>query len=332
MNVKMWLKALQIIPRLSAGEWKKLDVISRWLVATRAAVLVMTFFSAAIAGLLAARDGGFIFWKWLLLTIGLVFAHATNNLLNDYTDFKRGVDQDNYFRTQYGPQPLQSGLMTERELLTYAAITGLIALAAGLPLVILGGGLAWLLLAAGILFVLFYTWPLKYIGLGEIAVVVIWGPLMVAGGYFVITGRWDWNVAIASLPYALGPTTVLFGKHIDKLEQDRAKGIHTLPVILGEKAARYGVLVMVALMYLLVGYLIIIGYFIPLMALVLIGLTTLPTLWAFYKNPKPLVKPADLPEGIWPLYFSAASFAHNRRYGTFLLLGLILEWVMKAIR
>jgi 1,4-dihydroxy-2-naphthoate octaprenyltransferase len=208
MNVQMWVKALRIIPRLTGEEWKKLDVISRWLVSTRAAVLVMTFFSAAIAGLLTALAGDFVLWKWLLLTIGLVFAHATNNLLNDYTDFKRGVDKDNYFRTQYGPQPLQSGLMSERELLTYAAITGLIALAAGLPLVILNGWIAWALLAAGVVFVLFYTWPLKYIGLGEVSVILIWGPLMVAGGYFVITGQWNWNVAIASLPYALGPTTV----------------------------------------------------------------------------------------------------------------------------
>ena len=331
MNVQMWVKALRIIPRLTGEEWKKLDVISRWLVSTRAAVLVMTFFSAAIAGLLTALAGDFVLWKWLLLTIGLIFAHATNNLLNDYTDFKRGVDKDNYFRTQYGPQPLQSGLMSERELLTYAAITGLIALAAGLPLVILNGWIAWALLAAGVVFVLFYTWPLKYIGLGEVSVILIWGPLMVAGGYFVITGQWDWNVAIASLPYALGPTTVLFGKHIDKLDQDQAKGIHTLPVILGEKTARASVLVMIALMYLLVGYLILIRYFSPVMAVVLVGLTALPGLWKMYQAPKPKEEPADLPKGIWPLYFSAASFGHNRRYGTFFLLGLILELVLQAI-
>lgn len=331
MNVRMWAKALRIIPRLTGEEWRQLDVISRWLVSTRAAVLVMTFFSAAIAGLLAAIAGSFVFWKWLLLTLGLILAHATNNLLNDYTDFKRGVDKDNYFRTQYGPQPLQSGLMSERELLTYAAVTGLLALAAGLPLVLLNGWVAWALLAVGIIFVLFYTWPLKYIGLGEIAVVLIWGPLMVGGGYFVITGQWDWNVVIASLPYALGPTTVLFGKHIDKLDQDKAKGIHTLPVILGEKNARYTVLGMMALMYLLVGYLVLTGYFSPMMAVVLVGLTSLPAVWAMYKAPKPAAEPADLPKGIWPLYFSAASFGHNRRYGTFFLLGLILELILKLL-
>ena len=65
----------------------KLDIISRWLIATRAAVLIMTFISAAIAGLLAARDGQFDLGSWLLLVLGLVFAHATNNLLNDLTDY-----------------------------------------------------------------------------------------------------------------------------------------------------------------------------------------------------------------------------------------------------
>ena len=52
---------------------------------------------------------------------------------------------------------------------------------------------------------LFYTWPLKYIGLGEIAVLLVWGPLMIGGGYFVITGVWDWNVVLAGLPTPWAP-------------------------------------------------------------------------------------------------------------------------------
>ena len=58
--------------------------------------------------------------------------------------------------------------MTKRQLLTYAAVTGLIALAAGMALVLLRGWLTLLLLGLGVFFVLFYTWPLKYIALGEI--------------------------------------------------------------------------------------------------------------------------------------------------------------------
>jgi len=325
----MWLKALRVIPRIDKAEWDRLDIISRWLISTRAAVLLMTFISAAIAGLFAWRAGAFDLGRWLLLTVGLIFAHATNNLINDLTDFKRGVDKDNYFRTQYGPQPLQQGLLTIRTLLIYIAVTGLIAIAAGLPLVVQGGSVALWLMVAGVVFVLFYTWPLKYIGLGEVAVILIWGPLMIGGGYYVISGAWDWNVVWASLPYALGPTTVLFGKHIDKIQADNAKGIRTMPVILGEKAARFAVLGMIALQYLTVIALVISGFFTPVMLIVLGGLTAIPRVWAMYKSPKPVTRPEEYDESIWPLWFSAISFYHNKRYGMFFLLGLLLEIVLR---
>ena len=136
MNIQMWGKALKGIIRLDKNEWQDLDIISRWLIATRAAVLIMTFLSAAFAGILAYRDGHFVWWRWVLLAIGLIFAHATNNIINDITDSKKGVDKDNYFRTQYGLQPMEMGLLTEKQMWTYAAVTGLIALAAGLPLVL----------------------------------------------------------------------------------------------------------------------------------------------------------------------------------------------------
>ena len=216
MNVKMWLKALQIIPRISKEEWDKLDVVSRWLIATRAAVLVVTFASALIAGLLAWRDGPINYWWWLLLLIGLYFAHGTNNLINDLVDARKGVDDDNYFRTQYGPQPVQQGLMSKRQSATYIAVTGLIALACGIFLVIQRGGFSWWLLAIGVVFVLFYTWPLKWIGLGEISVLAVWGPLMVGGGYYILTGNWEWkllpNHVTPLLAKSLREMTEIYGR------------------------------------------------------------------------------------------------------------------------
>ena len=326
MNVSMWRKALQIIPRIGKEEWESLDVISKWLISVRAAVLIMTFLSAAIAGILAIQDGSFHFGRWLLLNIGLVMAHATNNLLNDYTDYRRGVDQDNYYRSQYGPQVLVHELMTQRQLLTYAAVTGLIALAAGLVLIILQGGLTWILLALGAFFVLFYTWPLKYIGLGEIAVLIVWGPLMIGGGYYVITGNWEWNVILASLPYALGVTGVIFGKHIDKFEMDKEKKIYTLPVILGEKISRFTALGMIVLQYVMVVYLVITGFFTPLMLIIIFSIPVLLQIIPIFRHPKPKEKPDDYPD-VWPNYFVAAAFVHNRRFGMLFLLGLILNTI-----
>jgi 1,4-dihydroxy-2-naphthoate octaprenyltransferase len=330
MNVSMWGKALRVIPRLTKDEWRGLDIISKWLVATRSAVLVMTFISAAIAGILAFRAGHFNLGPWLLMTFGLLFAHATNNLLNDFTDYRRGVDRNNYFRAQYGPQPLEHGLMSVRELLLYAAVTGLIALACGAYLVYLRGPLALLLLALGAVFVLFYTWPLKYIGLGELTVLVVWGPLMIGGGYFVVTGQWSWMVALASLTYALGPTTVIFGKHIDKYGEDKAKGIHTLPVIIGERTARIAVVSMMLLQYVLVLYLVATGFFTPAMLLVLVALMGMPAVLAMFRHPKPAQPPANYPPDTWPLYFVGMAFAQNRRFGMWFLLGLLVDAVLRV--
>ncbi len=333
MNVSMWKKALQVIPKISKDEWNKLDVISRWLISTRAAVLIMTFLSGTIAGILAFRDhfhdGSFNFGYWVLMTLGLIFAHATNNLLNDYTDYSRGVDKDNYYRAQYGPQPLVHGLMTKKELLTYAAITGLIAAACGLALVFLRGGYTLWLMAAGAFFVLFYTWPLKYIALGELSVLIVWGPLMIGGGYYVVTGQWNWNAILASLPYALGVTGVIFGKHIDKFEMDKEKHIHTLPVLLGEKVSRFILLGLMVLQYLLTGVLIIMRYFTVVLVIVAWAIRSFLQILPMFRGPKPAEKPADYPD-VWPNYFVAAGFVHNREFGVMFMLGLIIDAVLKV--
>src|SRR4030066_1039550 len=327
MNLTMWRKALQVIPHVSKDEWTKLDLISKWLISTRAAVLIMTFLSGALAGIFAFRDGKFDWLKWVLLTLGLIFSHATNNLLNDYTDYNRGVDQDNYYRAQYGPQPLVHGLMNKRQHLTYAGITGAIALLLGIVLVVMTNLWTLLLLALGAFFVLFYTWPLKYIALGEISVLLVWGPLMIGGGYYVITGDWSWPVVLASLPYALGVTGVIFGKHIDKYEMDKERHIHTLPVVIGERNARYTLVAMLILQYLLTFVLVIAGYYTLVMAAVVLAIPTLRRIWPMLGAPKPADRPADYPDA-WPNYFVAASFLHNRSFGIWFMLALVVDSIL----
>jgi 1,4-dihydroxy-2-naphthoate octaprenyltransferase len=331
MNVAMWAKAVNVIPRVSKQEWDGLDVISRWLIATRSAVLIMTFISAAIAGLLAARDGGFDLLLWLLVTVGLLFAHATNNLVNDFTDHLKGVDKDNYFRSQYGPQPLEHGLMTRNQVLLYIAVTGLIALAAGCALVAMRGGATLTLLGLGAFFVLFYTWPLKYIGMGEVAVILVWGPLMVGGGYYVMTGQISWPVIFASLPVALAATTVLFGKHIDKLDADAAKGIRTMPVLLGQQRARYATLGMLTLEYVLVVALVASGYMSWLLLAVFFAVPWYIRAVRVYWHARPTAPPPEYPPNIWPLWYAALAFQHTRRFGSLFLLGLTLDVIGRAV-
>lgn len=322
-NFKMWGQALTVMPRIDKAEWDALDLVSRWLIASRAAVLVMTAVSVAFGGLLAAKVGQFSWEPFLLCMLGLCLAHATNNLVNDLTDYWKGVDEGNYFRTQYGPQTVQAGFLSVRALVLYAAVTGGLALLIGVWLVLTRGeGVLWLL-AAGAFFVLFYTWPLKYIGLGEPAVLAVWGPLMVGGTYYVVTGQWSSDVAWASVAYGLGPTAVLFGKHIDKLDLDEAKGIRTLPVILGERQSRHAVVGMLLLQYLIVGGLVLTGYFQWPMLLCFLALPSIRRVRGIYAQPRPAEEPEELPPGIWPLYFVAVVFWYNRRFGLLFVAGLL---------
>jgi 1,4-dihydroxy-2-naphthoate octaprenyltransferase len=329
MNTSMWVKALRVIPQINKEEWEELDIISKWLIASRSAVLVITFISAAIAGILAIREDKFDILLWLAVTFGLVMAHATNNLVNDITDSWKGVDKgDDAFRSQYGPQPIEHGLLTTRQMLVYAAITGSIALAAGIYLVYVRGGITLLLLGLGIFFALLYTWPLKHIGLGEVAVLIVWGPLMIGGGYFVITGEWNWSVTLAGMPYALGATAVIFGKHIDKLETDKKRGLHTLPVILGDRNSRYTAIGMMILQYLLVVILVISRFFTPAMLLVFLAIRKFQLAFKVFSQPKPDQPPEEYPKESWPLWFVAFAFLHNRTYGGFFLLALLIDTVL----
>lgn len=331
LDFAMWRKALNVIPEVTHDEWSRLDVISRWLISTRAAVLIMTFISAALAGLFALRDQGFQFLPWLALTLGLILAHASNNIFNDFTDFVRGVDKDNYYRNIYGAQPIASGLMTRRQHLTYFAVTALIALVLGIYLLWYTGFslTSLILLGLGAFFLLFYTWPLKGLALGEVAVLVVWGPLMIGGGYFVLTQHWNWFVVLASLPYVLGVTTVIFGKHIDKLDMDKQKGIHTLPVVIGEKASRYAVLAMMVAPYLITLYLILARFFTPVMLIVFLALPSFLKIYPVFLKPKPETRP----EGSrgWPLYFVGYAFYNNRTFGSLFMFGLLLDVALRLL-
>jgi 1,4-dihydroxy-2-naphthoate octaprenyltransferase len=326
----MWLKALRTMPRLSRKEWDGLDILSRWLVATRAAALVMSLISAGIGGLLALRDGPISIWMWVLIAFGLMMAHGTNNLLNDLVDHRRGVDRGNYFRDQYGPQVLETGFLTARRHLLYAVITGMLALAAGVALGIVAGWMTWVLIGIGAFFLLFYTWPLKYIALGELSLLIVWGPLMIGGAYYVLAGTWSWLAVVAGLPYALGVSATLVGKHLDKMDMDREKHITTLPVLIGGPASRVVVIVMIALQYLILVYLVATWFFTPVLLLPFISL------YFFFKNvlpmfrkPRPTRRPAGYPADAWPLWYVASTFVFTRRFGAWYLLGLVLDTVLR---
>ncbi len=327
INFAMWKKASwELIKMDDKKEWDALDVISKWLIATRSAVTTVTLYSAVIAGLLAWRDGVFAWLPWLITALGLFVAHGTNNLLNDYTDYSRGIDKDNYFRTQYGVHPLVQGFWTKSQQIQWFIVSGVIATLAGIYAVfytqfnptVIG------LFVLGALILLFYTWPLKYWALGELAIFLIWGPIMIAGVYLVLSGRWDWNVALAGVPFGLSVASINVSKHIDKMQDDKAKGVGTFPVRVGQTFARLTNIAMFLFIYGVIIYLAVDGYFSTFILLPLFALRRAFFAVAVLSKPRPDGPPKGF-EAFWPTWFSGFSFYHNRLFGGLFILGVLLD-------
>ena len=330
-RLRVW-KTVFNTANLPEGMTTPPDAVSKWLVITRAAVFSMTVTSGLIGGLLAIGAQQLtkeVTVNWALLglaIVGLVVAHAANNMINDYFDLEGGVDTDDYVRALYAPHPILSGWVTKKQLAAAILLANAIDLAIMLFLVSQRGPLVAAFALGGLFVSVFYVAPpirLKHIGLGEPGVFVVWGPLMVVGTFFIATGEipgWAW---IASLPYAILVTTVLFGKHIDKIDADTKKGVRTMPVLLGDARARLVAQVLMVAFYPIVIGAVLAGWIGPWVLLVILGIPRLMSVLRTFSAQRPDVAPHSYVG--WPLWFVGAAFIHTRRAGGLLVLGLLLN-------
>jgi 1,4-dihydroxy-2-naphthoate polyprenyltransferase len=309
-----------------------IDTVTRWIVVTRAAVLPMTLTSGLVGALLAVDRPG-LDWRWLVLAIvGITLAHIANNLMNDLYDTQAGTDSANYPRALYAPHPVLSGLVSRRTLVLAIAAVNLADLAI---LILLTWARGWPVVAfalSGFALSVAYTAPpvrLKKRGLGEPDVFVVWGPLMVCGTYYSAVGTIGWEIALASLPYGLLCTTVLMGKHIDKIPYDGPLGIRTLPVMLGQARARAVTLGMMVGFYVLVVAAVLAGAMPWAALLVVVALPRLVKVWPRFRRPPPDEPPTGFP--VWPLWYAALAWVHVRQAGGLLVVGLAVGAVLNAV-
>jgi 1,4-dihydroxy-2-naphthoate polyprenyltransferase len=305
------------------GPIAELDLVTRWIVVSRAAVLPMTLVAGLVAALLTVGQPG-LDWRLLALAIlGITLAHLANNLMNDLYDTSSGSDSASYPRALYAPHPILSGLVTRRSLIVAAVAINLADLAI---LVVLTLARGWPVVAfalAGFVLSVAYTAPplrLKKRGLGEPDVLVVWGPLMVGGTYYAGVGSLPWQVLLASLPYGLLCVAVLMGKHTDKIPFDAPLGIRTLPVILGPERARSATLGLMVGFYLLVGTSVLVGA-LPWPSLLVVGaLPRLVKVWPYFRRRPPDEPPDGFP--VWPLWYAALAWLHTRQAGALLVVGI----------
>jgi 1,4-dihydroxy-2-naphthoate octaprenyltransferase len=322
-KLALWLGAFAGFYRPGAEEVRHLDAASKFLYSARSVILVISAQAAIIAGLLALGARRFDPLAFVLVLAGLVSAHMISNLSNDYFGYKRGHDTPDSPRMRYTVHPLASGVLDARTLLAGLAVVSVIGLSIMVFFIVERGWTAAAFAAAGVALLFLYDAapvPLKSIGLGEPAVFLVWGPLMIGGGYAMIAGEISRAVFWASVPYGLGVMAILVGKHIDQMDFDRGKDIRTLPVLLGERAARAFNVATVALIYAVTAALILAGQLTPFAAVIVFAL---PRAWrAIRLMSEP--RPPKAPEGYvgWPLWYHRACLTHNRLFGWLYILGL----------
>ncbi|HET9848973.1 MAG TPA: prenyltransferase, partial [Candidatus Dormibacteraeota bacterium] len=236
----------------------------RFFLATRLPFLTATIVPVFLGIAAAAYDRQFSLGLALLTLLGAMAVHLGLNVANDVFDTMSGVDDINFTPTKFsgGSRVLQYGLVTLRQMMTLAGVFYAVAIIIGLALVAISGlGLLWLGIA-GVLISYFYTAPplrLVHRGLGELAVALGFGPIMVLGAYFVQTSHYAWRPLILSIPVAIFVMLILYANEIPDRFADAKAGKRTLVVRMQPATVIRGYVASAAVAYLVVVIGVIIG-------------------------------------------------------------------------
>lgn len=225
-------------------------------------------------------DSRFDLWLFALALAGSVLLHLAANGIDDVYDYSSGTDK---VSAQMMPpdapgwKPLARGMMTAREGMgvSFALYALSLAIAAYLSLVV--GWYALAIAVPGILLSYFYVAPplrLDYrgAGLGELSILVCFGPIPALGAFYVLTGHLSAVTAVAAVSSGTLTTGVLISHDMIFYDAYKASGKKTLTVVIGRGAAARLLTAMTALSYALVFSLVAGGWLPPASLLVVLAL------------------------------------------------------------
>ncbi len=214
--------------------------IAVWFLETRPQFLVLSFILAFLGTAIAwfENNGNISIWHASLAGFGLVLAHASVNILNDYFDFRSGIDLATR-RTPFsgGSGILPANLLTSRQVLCLGIVTLLLAVPIGIYFIAIRGWLLLPLLIFAVFLILLYSpvilkrpWPEWAAGTGL-------GALPILGMYFIQSGSYTSHAVVACIPSALLVHNLLLLNEFPDVEADKVAGRKTVPITLGKDKA-----------------------------------------------------------------------------------------------
>ena len=289
-----------------------------WFLAMRPWSFSMSVMSVSVGAAFAATHGSFSWSLYLLSTVAMISLHGGVNLMNDFFDYRSGVDIEDAATTQYRPHPLVEGKIYPMPVLWVSIILFSLGVALGLSLAYLCG---WEILCIGIIGVIagvFYTAPplsYKYRAWGEFSVFLMWGPLAVEAAYFIQRGHFSWAAFWVSIPFGMLVALVLFANNLRDVKTDAKANVNNLAMIFGRNN---GPIVYVSMVLAALISIIIMSLIGPLGIWSLIVLFSLPVAFKLIK-----VMIREVPKDA-----DARTAKLNTAFGTLLVISLLLESVL----
>lgn len=221
--------------------------MKNWILAIRPKTLPAAAGPVLIGFALAYREGLHHFPSALLAVIVALLIQAGTNMVNDYADFKKGADTE----SRVGPvRVTQAGLISPDEMKAGMGVVLLLIVIFSVPLVFRGGVPILIIGVLSIISGILYTagpFPLGYNGLGDIFVLIFFGPVATAGTYYVQTLELSLNSVLAGLGPGLLSMAILSINNLRDYENDKAAGKRTLVVIFGRSFGKAEYLVSIVI-------------------------------------------------------------------------------------
>lgn len=213
------------------------DWIIIWLKAVRAPFLIMSLLPVLLAGAIALVNGQFNGGLLFLVVTGVLLAHAAADLFDDFYDFKTGNDGSKEHK--FHDNPLFKGQISIRQVLNAALFCTIVALGIGVYLLVEVGWPVLYLMLGGAFIMFFYTAPpfrLNYHGLGELVIFLSFGPMIIFGTYYVVTGQPSFEPLLISIAPGIFTMNVGLISNIFDYEDDIKYSKQSIPVRFGRKA------------------------------------------------------------------------------------------------
>ena len=212
-------------------------MLKNWILAIRPKTLPAAIAPVVIGTAMAFGDGVFHGPSALMALSAALFIQIGTNLANDYFDFKKGADTPD----RKGPTRVtQAGLIKPQVVLWASIIFFTLAALSSIYLIHRAGACILIIAIASIVSGILYTAgpkPLGYLGLGDIFVLIFFGPVAVAGTYFSQGLEINWAVIVAGFAPGFLSMAILAVNNLRDIDTDRRAGKLTLAVRFGRSFA-----------------------------------------------------------------------------------------------